>query len=86
MPKAEFYNPYLSASVADFLFRSPQRTQRHLLTRIAELGRNPFGNADYLTWDEDGRETCHLRYYGTTISYTVDHAAKQVLILDLRSV
>ena len=86
MPEASFYRAYLSPEAADFVYRSPRRKQRLLLSQISRLERFPFLPADYHTLDEEGFEVLHYKSSGTIISYAVDHAAKRVIILDLASV
>jgi mRNA-degrading endonuclease RelE of RelBE toxin-antitoxin system len=86
VPGIDPYRWYLSATAAEFLLRLPRRSQRRLLTRIEQLGRFPFQVADYRTHDEESQETFHHRDFGVVVSYSIDHAARRVMILDLRVV
>lgn len=82
MVRPSEYSALFSAESAELLLTLPRRRQRALLDRVQELARNPFHVSDYSVTDADGHTIEHLLVDEFVIAYWVDHAARQVLIVE----
>jgi mRNA-degrading endonuclease RelE of RelBE toxin-antitoxin system len=58
--------------------------RRLVMDCIRRLGDDPFRNADYTETDEAGRELAVKIAGHFAITYYVDHAVKEVKVIDVR--
>ena len=78
-----YYAVYVRHELYDLL-RSASRTDRNRIVGFIEsLGDDPFQHADYTQTDESGRPYLVKTVGKYAVYFYVDHAAKEVKILDL---
>ncbi len=77
------YRPVFSEDAAQFLVGLPRRRQQRLVDLAVKLANNPFLRSDYSVTDESGRDIDHLLVDDFVFAYWVDHASKEVRILDI---
>ncbi len=86
MAKVPAYQAVFNAAAVEFLTRQSRRRQYKLLDRVHQLAADPFLMPDFQMRDANGRETSHLLIDGFIIDYWVDHAVRQVVIVDIEPV
>ena len=78
------YRVFIAADVVAAL-RTRKGREKRLITRLfEELAQNPFRKGDYVERDDVGRPIQVLIFGQSAVCFWVDHAVKEVKILDLR--
>lgn len=77
------YTAVLAEKTAEFLLQLSKRRQRHVLGHIRQLATQPFVRSDYSLEDEAGRPIEHLMVEDFVFSYWVDHAEREIRIVDI---
>jgi hypothetical protein len=77
------YRAVFADGVADFLVAQPKPVQRKVLEAARRLAVQPFIASDYSLRDESGRDIGHLLVEDFVFAYWVDHAAKEVRIVEI---
>lgn len=77
------YRPVFSEGAADFLVNLPRRRQREIIVLVRKLAEHPFVRSDYRLSDDMGREIEHLLIEEYVFSYWIDHAVREVRIVDI---
>jgi hypothetical protein len=83
MAKGPAYRSQLSLDSAAFLVSLPKRQQCRVLDLADWIARHPFTPSDYRLPDDKGRTIEQLLRHGFLFSYRVDHADREVLIIDI---
>ena len=83
MPEARTYALVFSESAADFILALPLRRRRRVRDSAGRLANDPFVRSDYSVQDDSGREIDHLLIEDFVFAYWVDHAAREVRIVDI---
>jgi hypothetical protein len=77
------YAPQLSFEAAVFITTLPKRHQRRVLALIDRLATNPTEVADFHETDAQGRSVESLVLENFLFTYWVDHASKEVCVVDI---
>jgi hypothetical protein len=77
------YHCVFAEEVAAFIVELPRAKQRNILALARTLAAQPFRVSDYVLRDDSGREIENISLGGWIISYWVDHAVKEVRIVDI---
>lgn len=77
------YRAVFSADAAEFLPRLSRRRQLKLIRLAQRLAEQPFVRPDYSIADEGGRELDHLLVEDFVFSYWLDHAARELRIVEI---
>ena len=78
------YSVYVEASVAESLPRLKSAERERLLRFFNKLRTNPFLEGDYIEHDNIGRLLQVFVIGRHAVVFWVDHAVKEVKILDLK--
>jgi hypothetical protein len=77
------YRPVFSGGVADFLVALPKSRQRKVIYLAGLLAADPLVASDYCVRDESDREIEHLLVEDFVFAYWVDHATREVRIVEI---
>ena len=77
------YEPVFTDRSAEFLFQLPKRRQRQVLALARQLAAHPHVRSDYSLPDDSGRAIDHLMIEGYVFAYWLDHAMREVRIVDV---
>jgi len=77
------YDPVFSEGAAEFLLRLPKRRQRQVVSLARQLAVHPHVRSDYSLPDEAGRQIEHLMIDDYVFAYWLDHAVKELRIVDI---
>jgi mRNA-degrading endonuclease RelE of RelBE toxin-antitoxin system len=80
--KAE-YEPVFAEGAAEFLLHLPRRRQRRVVALAQQLATHPHVRSDYSLPDDAGRTIEHLTIEDYVFAYWLDHAAREVRIVDI---
>ena len=83
MPERSLYTSHLSTTAAAFVVSLPKRKQLAVLDLADQLARYPFRVGDYRMDDASGRTTENLLIDGFLFTYWVDHAAREVRMVEI---
>ena len=83
MPEARSYSLVFSESAADFILALPPRRRRKVRDSASRLAADPFVRSDYSIGDESGRSLDHLLIEDFVFAYWIDHAVREVRIVDI---
>lgn len=83
MPEPRPYALVFSESAADFILVLPPRRRRKVRDSVGRLAKDPFLRSDYSIPDDLGRGIDHLLIDDFVFAYWVDHAAREVRIVDI---
>ncbi len=86
MPEPAEYSSHLSTTAAAFVVSLPRRKQVAVLDLAEQLARHPFRVSDYRMDDASGRTTENLLIDSFLFTYWVDHAAREVRIVEIMKV
>jgi hypothetical protein len=78
------YEVYLRTEAFEFLRHRHSDERNRLLRLLHELGRDPYRRGDFSERDLSGREIQVLIFLRYAISYCVDHAIKELKVIDVR--
>lgn len=84
--RRQIYEAVLSREAANALLSLSAPKRRRLIPLIEQLSDDPFVVADEILADTEGRELCCIRLERWEITYRVDHAAKELRIVDLEEI
>lgn len=77
------YNTIFAEAAAEFLLQLPKRRQRQVIVLVRQLTAHPHVRSDYALPDESGRMIEHLMIEDYVLAYWVDHAVREVRIVDI---
>lgn len=77
------YRSHLSLEAAAFVAALPRREQRSVLKLAGQFAKKPFQAGDYQMGDVAGRMVENLLVDGYLFSYWVDHASREVRIIEI---
>jgi mRNA-degrading endonuclease RelE of RelBE toxin-antitoxin system len=77
------YEPVFAERAAEFLLQLPKRRQRQVLALARQLADQPHVRSDYSLPDESGRAIEHLLIDDYVLAYWLDHAVREVRIVDV---
>ncbi len=80
------YETVFGEATVSFFVSLPKRKQRKLLDSAQKLAADPFVVPDFHSVDSTGRETSQLMADGYIFDFWVDHAVKQVIIIEISHV
>jgi hypothetical protein len=80
------YQCVFDETVADYIISLSKTKQRHLLQLARTLAADPFVVSDYAVRDESGRDIDHLLVDAWVFAYWVDHAVREVRIVEIEEV
>jgi len=83
VPEIRPYSLVFSESAADFILALPPRRRRKVRNSAGRLANDPFVRSDYSIPDDSGRGIDHLLIEDFVFAYWVDHAAREVRIVDI---
>ena len=83
MADVSAYRCVFAEDVADFIVAQPKGKQRRILMLAKALAQRPQRISDYTVRDEAGREIENIVLERWVFSYWIDHAVKEVRIVDL---
>jgi len=84
--KLASYRLVFAEEVADFVFELPKGRQRKVLGLARQLLDNHSVRSDYEVPDDAGRPLSHLLIEDYLFVYWLDHAAKELRIVDMEDV
>ncbi len=82
MPKSA-YVPVFAERAAEFLLQLPKRRQRQIIELSKQLAAQPHVRTDYSLPDESGRPIEHLMIEDYVFAYWLDHAVRELRIVDI---
>lgn len=77
------YEPVFAEDVLEHFVQLPRRRQRHVGQLARQLANPPFVRSDYATLDAQGRRMEHLLMGDFVFSYWLDHANREVRIVEI---
>jgi hypothetical protein len=77
------YESVLSVAAANFIISLPRRQQALVLDLADQIARQPFQVSDYRSHDAAGREVENLLLDEYVFTYWIDHAVKEVRIVEI---
>ena len=80
------YTAVFAADAVEFFVGLSKRRQRKLLDRVHELAADPFLVPDFHSVDASGRDVSHLMVGDFIFDFWVDHATKQVIVIEVEYV
>ena len=86
MADASAYRCVFAEDVADFIVAQPKRKQRRILVLTKALAKRPQSVSDYSVRDTSGRDIENILLERWVFSYWIDHAVKEVRIVDVTEV
>lgn len=83
MPEFRQYSLVFSEPAADFILALSSRRRRKVRDSLGRLSRDPFLRSDYAVTDDSGRVIEHLLIEDFVFAYWLDHAEREVRIVDI---
>ena len=83
MANSAAYRLVFSEGAAEFLVQLPTRRQREVIALARQLAAHPFVRSDYHLPDDAAREIEHLMIEDYVFAYWLDHAVREVRIVDI---
>lgn len=83
MPERPAYESHLSLEAAKFVVSLSKRRQRSVLDLADQIARQPFRVGDYQSQDATGRPLENLLVDAYLFTYWVDHAGREVRIIEI---
>jgi len=83
MPETWHYGLVFSEPAADFILALPLRRRRKVRELAGRLAFDPFVRSDYAVHDDSGRTIDHLLIDDFVFAYWLDHAAREIRIVDI---
>jgi len=83
---ANDYSLVYSEPAADFLLSLKRERLASLLYDLRCLASDPFVRSDYRLEDEQGRQIEHLLIVDFVVAFWIDHASKELRIIDITDV
>lgn len=86
MASSSDYSSHLSAEAVAFVVSLPKRRQQTVLDIAERLAEQPQRISDFQSQDAVGRDIDNLQLGQYLFTYWIDHAVKEVRIIDIQKI